>query len=399
MPLLTKAFLRMVAKEGVSVNGSEGLGGRAEGFEQQNQGVVRRSPGEGPKVNGGRAQSQELDTFTEEMSWLGGGDAKGWDRQIAMGNTSGGTDVADDSLELKEMFGDKSIKLMWAPESYGTDGRQLIKAINDGSNAGRGVFLKLGQAGGMALVKLDQEEAQFVLQKCIDFVQTERKFVEDVSLAEDVIEQIEKVYPGDYSKNVMTGDELGESRSVDDMKKMIAQIRDPRGMKDVHARMKSLAKSSEKEKSEHPWATDKQAVQIAKDHEKLGEQLRRTFIFKEAPVKYYSGGSPFDLNSPGGGGEEIEKPKHQRPAYNKQTGFVSTSKPTIEEAHGEFVCVVQFYHQDFVNKNLDEIPEPLWKESGAWLSEKPAGSMGYVSYLVGEDGTLSLHSAHWDSSD
>ena len=39
---------------GLSANGSMGLGGHGEGFEQQNQGVTRRQPGEGPKVNGGR---------------------------------------------------------------------------------------------------------------------------------------------------------------------------------------------------------------------------------------------------------------------------------------------------------------------------------------------------------
>jgi hypothetical protein len=47
--------------EGLSANGAEGLGGHGEGFEVANQGVTRRSPGEGAKVNGGRAQSQEMD--------------------------------------------------------------------------------------------------------------------------------------------------------------------------------------------------------------------------------------------------------------------------------------------------------------------------------------------------
>lgn len=33
-----------------------------------------------------------------------------------------------------------------------------------------------------------------------------------------------------------------------------------------------LKRSSEKEKHEHPWMTDKQAVRVAKDHERLGEE-------------------------------------------------------------------------------------------------------------------------------
>ena len=52
-------------EEGLSVNGAEGLGGHGEGFEVQNQGVTRRAPGEGPKVSGGRSQSQELDSYDQ----------------------------------------------------------------------------------------------------------------------------------------------------------------------------------------------------------------------------------------------------------------------------------------------------------------------------------------------
>jgi hypothetical protein len=52
-------------EEGLSVNGSEGLGGHAQGFDIQNQGVTRRAPGEGPKVNGGRSQSQAMDSYDQ----------------------------------------------------------------------------------------------------------------------------------------------------------------------------------------------------------------------------------------------------------------------------------------------------------------------------------------------
>lgn len=50
---------------GLSQNGAEGLGGAAQGFEIQGQGVTRRAPGEGPKVDGGRAQPQELDSYDQ----------------------------------------------------------------------------------------------------------------------------------------------------------------------------------------------------------------------------------------------------------------------------------------------------------------------------------------------
>jgi hypothetical protein len=99
-------------QEGLSVNGSMGLGGHGEGFEQQNQGVTKRFPGEGPKVNGGRSQSQELDSYDQpqylegpddmqenEMPWLGMKDPGGWDRQVATGLTNPGRDITDKDEE------------------------------------------------------------------------------------------------------------------------------------------------------------------------------------------------------------------------------------------------------------------------------------------------------------
>ncbi|OGR26112.1 MAG: hypothetical protein A2139_08015 [Desulfobacca sp. RBG_16_60_12] len=106
-------------QEGLSVNGSMGLGGHGEGFEQQNQGVTKRFPGEGPKVNGGRSQSQEMDSYDQpqyleepeggahlpddmqenEMPWLGMQDPGGWDRQVATGLTNPGRDITDKDEE------------------------------------------------------------------------------------------------------------------------------------------------------------------------------------------------------------------------------------------------------------------------------------------------------------
>lgn len=294
MAIMTYEFLEnlMATKEGVSVNGSEGLGGHAQGFDIQNGGVTRRAPGEGPKVNGGRAQSQEMDSYDqpqyidEEMPWMGANDPQGWDQQIATGNTSGGTPVTDENFDLAEMFG--------------------------------------------------MDEAQ-----------------------------------------------------VKHMKKAIA---------DMERTRDQLRKSSEKEKKEHPWATKKQAMQIAKDHEKLGESLKRTFLFKEGPVKYIAGADPMNLNDPDGGGKAIANPFDNRQEPNLSPTR-KTSKPSIEDAHGEYVVVSQFHDQVFKGKNLDEIPEPAWKAANAYISREPSDQPGYVSYLVGEDGELELHSANWDSSD
>jgi hypothetical protein len=99
--------------EGISANGSEGLGGHGDGFDIQGQGVTRRSPGEGPKADGGRSQAQEMDPvdqpqyaegrerafYENEMPWGGMQDPGGWDRQVASGITSGGTDVTDEGAD------------------------------------------------------------------------------------------------------------------------------------------------------------------------------------------------------------------------------------------------------------------------------------------------------------
>lgn len=106
---ISRSLLRRIVEqelwEGLSVNGAEGLGGHGAGFEQQNQGVTRRAPGEGAAVNGGRSQSQEMDSFDQpqfgpqdenEMPWGGMQDAGGWERQVATGITGDGTDQTDE---------------------------------------------------------------------------------------------------------------------------------------------------------------------------------------------------------------------------------------------------------------------------------------------------------------
>ena len=260
---------------GLSGNGSEGLGGRGEGFEVQNQGVTRRAPGEGPKVNGGRPQSQEVDSmdqpqYEQEMPWLGSKDPEGWDRQIA---------TEDVTPSMTEMFG------------------------------------------------------------------------------------------------------VGES-AVHSMKHAVGKMEWTRDR---------LKKSSEKEKREHPWATDAQAMQIAKDHEREGknEGIKRVFLFREA-MDTFDSGSPFDNKSPDPSMDIKGSPFANKGADMSMSNVPqrSADKPSIEDAHGEFINVHQHYDEQFNGKNLDEIPEPVWKESNAFLSREPASLEGYVSYLVGEDGTL-----------
>ena len=117
---------RRRVEEGISGNGFEGLGGHGEGFEIANQGVTRRWPGEGPKVNGGRSQSQELDAtdqpqyvdgeeepepgwgqfFKEERGWSQAKDPDGFETQVAQGITSGGSDVTDEGTipDMHRMF-------------------------------------------------------------------------------------------------------------------------------------------------------------------------------------------------------------------------------------------------------------------------------------------------------
>ncbi len=185
--------------EGLSQNGSEGLGGHGDGFEIQGQGVTRRAPGEAPKADGGRPQSQEMDSYDQPQyvegledepafyeSWNGLKDPEGFENQEHRGLTSGGTDITDERLDERSP-GWRKLDGEWVP--------------------------------GM--------------------------FDEGVSLREM-----------------------------------------------FEAEDRELKKSSEKEKREHPWASEKQATQIARDHMGLGEQsmatLKEFFVLNEGRSVYYT---------------------------------------------------------------------------------------------------------------
>lgn len=309
---------------GLSGNGSEGLGGHAEGFEQQNQGITRRAPGEGPKVSGGRSQPQQMDTydqpqfknegqrsdgapfddwaynaewvlrkrpefrhafeddefrneFTEaarraweddaheeefvrqyldelvpwfknenQMPWMGMNDPGGWERQVATGLTNPGQEVSDDELgstldfgdeEMEEatMGGEADVWIAWAPGEYGANPQQLLRKIGL-----QGPLLdKLWGAGQYAQVGLSGAEAQELAAALAKAISGKRASP-DVRLAQDVIGQIE-------------GSGMDESKEDE------------------------LAKSSAKEKEEHPWLSPEEAARVAKDHMKGEAKMAEVF--------------------------------------------------------------------------------------------------------------------------
>ena len=299
--------------EGISANGAEGLGGHGDGFEVQNQGVTRRAPGEAPKADGGRPQAQEMDPvhrpeygdaklnpdayledfYENEMPFGGMDDPQGWDRQIAQGNTSGGSDVSDEDPaafpaprrfdimrgqpKVREMFGIDEVStegdITWNPGEYGADVKRVLKGLVPDSP----LHTRLTKVGAAGQVAISDDEAHALEDALSAFVSSKRYTKPDVEFAEDILQQLCD-RGGDDPGEEFAG-EYVEQEGVDDMKKAV------RGMKHVVGRMsqsaEKLRKSSEKEKREHPWATDRQADRIARDHAKLGEGIARVFVFKD----------------------------------------------------------------------------------------------------------------------
>jgi hypothetical protein len=401
---------------GLSTNGSEGLGGHGEGFEIQNQGVMRRAPGEGPKVNGGRAQSQELDSYDQPQY-----ESASFDEMLQL--YSEGLISEGIFTNWVQKHKAKAAGLMAGMSLMGQNGDW-----NQMTNATSQMGMDTPVASQVMSVKAknpfaDQDKIR--VGQDADALHQASQSHEYGEKPRKQQQQQEQEMPwmggndaDGWDRQIATGNTSGgtpvtdESFSLAEMfcldetgvKKMRAHVdkmdkTDKHGMKDVQARMKKLVKSSEKERKEHPWATKKQAMQIAKDHEKLGESLKRTFLFKESPVRYVKGADPMNLNDPMGGGTEIPNPFDNSKQPYDSSPTRKTSKPSIEDAHGEYIVVSQFHDQIFKNKNLDEIPEPAWKAANAYVSREPSDQPGYVSYLVEEDGELTLHSANWDSSD
>ena len=110
--------------------------------------------------------------------------------------------------------------------------------------------MKLNQAGAYAQVEIDDQEAVALSNALTQFLKTMRYDTKNVNLAEDVIEQIEEKF---------------------------GEMPMPKGF--YEGKEEELKKSSEKEKKEHPWASDKVAKRIAQDHMRMGE------VFKIRKVK------------------------------------------------------------------------------------------------------------------
>lgn len=106
--------LKMV-REGISGRGSEPTAKGAEGWEVQNQGVTRRAPGEGPSVNGGRTQSQEMDSYDQPQY-----EAYDWKRDHDSFDVQ---DTRIGSQEVGEVTEDKGADMEWIEH-----GRTLKKA-------------------------------------------------------------------------------------------------------------------------------------------------------------------------------------------------------------------------------------------------------------------------------
>jgi hypothetical protein len=268
-------------------------GGKQQGWEVQNQGQVRRLPGEGPGVNGGRAQSQELDSMDQpqyEAAYPNDPDAcqtchgRGWDF------TGDCEDCAGTGLR----------NMMWCPACKGMGVQVTGPGMEDDSPDQYCPECK-GSGAVSQFNGVDDEDTGFS--------------VKEMFAVEGVEEGVE-----------------GMKRSVKDMKHAVSKLK----------------KSSEKEKKEHPWATKKQAMQIAKDHEKLGE-IKSVFVMKESP--------------------QVLRP-------------------------GDWYEAVQFHQLD--GTHADDVS---LRGAGHRVSPNSKPMKGYVVYEVQADGTLKARAANWDSGD
>ena len=289
---------------GVSVNGSEGTGGHAQGFDIVNGGVTRRRPGEGPKVNGGRSQSQEMDSM-DQPQYEG----------------------------PEERF------------TVGPENNEEVCPICDGGGAATGGCEYCNNTGTF----------EGYLQTFDEDFPPESDVFPPGSVDEEAPFAGAKD-PEGWDRQVATGTNTRDQGVRDDvsLKEMFGveegPIHNMRKAVDKMDRTKErLKKSSEKEKKEHPWASAKVATQIAKDHEKLGEQLKRTIIIKESA--------------------EVLKP-------------------------GDCYMATQFMRLDGANCD-----DPQLRGAGYKCNPEDAPLKGYVKYVVKPDGTLETKSANWDSSD
>jgi hypothetical protein len=133
------------------------------------------------------------------------------------------------------VFGpEKEYKVIVAPGEYGAD----IRKIGRLSPA---LSQKLQSAGQHGEIELNQLEAEELSQQLSDFLRLRRNHSPNSDFAEDVLQQIARqMYPPSPVEDFREAAEMSPT----------------------------LKKSSEKEKREHPWLSDKEAVRVATDHMK-----------------------------------------------------------------------------------------------------------------------------------
>jgi hypothetical protein len=307
--------------EGLSVNGAEGLGGHGDGFEIQNQGVTRRSPGEGPKVNGGRSQLRTMDSYDQPQykaneaggatditsAVLGAIDAEEQDDFIdAMGglenvptgqgmfdpNRTQGTsgyDFTQDNEKLVNMLGLTKEEFMGVRDPQGFDRQDNAIGTQEVGEAVDEDRLYWKETS-----KDMQFEAETDMGKFI--VHTNPSFGGKWAYVFYPAEGLDVPYADGYAKTStqakMYAQEAYENilKNPPESTAAGATATAPmgsifKGRQLVNSLDKTkLKKSSEKEQDEHPWASKKVATKIAKDHMKLGEEkltLKEFFSYKE----------------------------------------------------------------------------------------------------------------------
>lgn len=219
--------------EGLSVNGSMGLGGiAADGFEIQNQGVTKRRPGEGAKDNGGRSQSQEMDSYDQPQYEA---------REVKPGFFVYRPGEEEPPIEPDEREYHRPRHEPEKPEVSDT-------AMELYPDLFRGYKKKSGEKVWTAL---DAKDPRYGPSGQVPQLQRVRP------------PQSKDIEGYDFTlDNPRIIQMLGGEKKQEWPEELDLDLDEAMG----------IEKASEKEHEEHPWLTKKQAVRIAKDHEKEGKR-------------------------------------------------------------------------------------------------------------------------------
>ena len=264
--------------------------------------------------------------MNEEMPNFNGGDAEGWDRQIAQGITNPGRDVSDEKppqLEAgninqavddwlnsqpqdKDRYGPTGKPPVLQPprkpfdpnQTTGTagydftqDNSELIKMLGltqadegpldvkemfEGGPdevGGERIVWSPGEYGSdtkKVLKYLDKESwggnsIWLKLNQSGPHAMIDLEQEEAMALS-NALTQFLKTMRYD-TKNVNLAEDV-----IEQIEEKFGELPAPQGF--YEGKEETLKKSSEKEQGEHPWASKKVATKIAKDHMKLGEVFR-----------------------------------------------------------------------------------------------------------------------------